>query len=136
MSSYFDHAATTPMRPEAIEAYSAAAGVIGNPASVHRLGQRARAALEEAREELAECLGAQPSEVIFTSGGSEADTLAVLGAWRAMALQRPRCLVSAIEHPAVLGAVEFGAELLPVNADGAVDVGLAKQLIDDRVFVE
>lgn len=69
MSVYLDHAATTPMRPEAVDAFVEQAAIVGNPASLHRPGQRARSALEEAREELAAAVGAHPSEVIFTSGG-------------------------------------------------------------------
>ena len=129
MPSYLDHAATSPLRPEALEAFTAASAVVGNPASLHRPGQRARSALEEAREELAAALGAHPTEVIWTSGGSEADSLAVLGAWAATRAGRPRCLVSAVEHPAVRGAVDHGAGLLPVTPSGEVDVEAAARLI-------
>ena len=136
MSSYFDHAATTPMRPEAIEAFVEHADLVGNPASLHRLGQRARRALEEAREELAAAVGAHPTEVIFTSGGSEADSIAVLGCWAARSAEgRPRCLISAIEHPAVAGAANRGAEVLPVARSGEVDVAAAGQQIDENVGV-
>lgn len=131
---YLDHAATTPMRPEAIEAFVAHADLVGNPAALHRLGQRARRALEEAREEFAAAVGAHPTEVIFTSGGSEADSIAVLGGWSAGRMKgRDRCVVSAVEHPAVIGAVRYGAETLPVTAEGAVDVEAAKALIDEQV---
>ena len=136
MSGYLDHAATTPMRPEALEAFVEASGIVGNPASLHRPGQRARAALEEAREEFAEALGAHPSEVIFTSGGSEADSIAVLGGAAARLLEgRERVLVSAIEHPAVSGALDRGAETLPVTSEGRVDLAAAEDAIDGRVAV-
>lgn len=134
MSVYLDHAATSPMRPEAVEAFVEAAGLVGNPASLHRLGQRARSALEEAREELAAAVGAHPSEVIFTSGGSEADSIAVLGSQRARQ-ERPRVLVSAIEHPAVAGALDHGAEALAVTSGGEVDVEAAGHAIDGTVSV-
>lgn len=134
MSVYLDHAATSPMRQESVEAFVSASELVGNPASLHRLGQRAAAALEEAREELADAVGAHPSEVIFTSGGSEADTIAVLGGWAAREQQgRTRALVSAVEHPAVAGAQERGAEVLPVDRDGIVDVGAAVAAIDESV---
>jgi cysteine desulfurase len=133
MSVYLDHAATSPLRPEALAAWTEAAWIVGNPSSLHRPGQRARAALEEAREELARAVGAQPSEVIFTSGGSEADTIAVLGGWGARRAARPRCLVSAVEHPAVRGAVARGAEAIPVGADGVIDLSAADRLLDDAV---
>lgn len=133
MSVYLDHAATSPLRPEALAAWTEAAGIVGNPSSLHRPGQRARAVLEEAREELADAVGAHPTEVVFTSGGSEADTIAVLGGWEARRAERPRCLVSAVEHPAVLGAVARGAEAIPVGADGVLDLSAAGRLLDDAV---
>ena len=76
---YLDHAATTPMRPEAIAAMAEELGHLGNPSSLHAAGRRARRVVEESREQLAEVFGARPSEVIFTSGGTEADNLAVKG---------------------------------------------------------
>lgn len=91
----------------------------GNPASPHRTGQRARRRLEEAREELAEAVGAHPNGVVFTSGGSEANTLALLGS-RGARPERHRCLVSAVEHPSVLKARDLGAEIVPVDAEGVV----------------
>lgn len=136
MSVYLDHSATTPMRPEVLEAFVAATRLEGNPASLHRPGQRARAVLEEAREELADAVAAHPSEVVFTSGGSEADSIAVLGARAARQGQgRDRVLVSAVEHPAVAGALERGAEAIPVTGVGVVDVSAAATLVDDRVAV-
>lgn len=121
------------MRPEAVEAFVQHAQLLGNPAALHRAGQRARRVLEEAREELAGVLGCTPSELLFTSGGSEADALAVLGGWRARG--RGRALVSAVEHPAVLGAREHGAELIPVRPDGVVDLEALEGMLDDEVAV-
>ena len=80
---YLDHAATTPVRREVVEAMEPFYGPrFGNPSSVHRWGREARAALDEARERVARCLGAQPDEVCFTSGGTEADNLAIFGPLR------------------------------------------------------
>ena len=133
---YLDHAATSPLRPEALEAFVAASGLVGNASSLHRPGQRARRRLEEAREELAAAVGASPSEVIFTSGGSEADTIAVLGGWEAgRSRGRSRCLVTAVEHPAVKGAVSRGAEVLPVGAEGVVSLGALEETLDEAVAV-
>src|SRR6201746_916545 len=81
---YLDHAATTPVRPEVLEAMMPFYGArFGNPSSVHRWGREARTALDEARERVGRCLGASPDEICFTSGGTEADNIAILGAWRA-----------------------------------------------------
>ncbi|MHA6524896.1 cysteine desulfurase family protein [Tessaracoccus sp. G1721] len=133
---YLDHAATSPLRPEALQEFVAASGLVGNASSLHRPGQRARRRLEEAREELAAVVGAGPSEVIFTSGGSEADTIGVLGGWEAgRARGRGRCLVSAVEHPAVKGAVSRGAEVLPVGREGVVDLGAVAAALDASVAV-
>ncbi len=130
---YLDHAATTPVRPEVRAAMDPFFGpTFGNPSSAHRWGRAARAALDEARERVARTMGARPDEVVFTSGGTEADNLAVLGAWRARRDPTRRAVVtSPIEHKAVLAAVhhtvEEGAEerLLPVDADGRVRIGAA-----------
>lgn len=125
---YLDHAATTPMLPEAVTAVAEAMGELGNPSSLHGAGRRARRRIEESRESLAADLGARPSEVIFTAGGTEADNLAVKGVFwsrRASDPRRTRVLVSAVEHHAVLDAAEWlesdqDAELvvLPVDEHG------------------
>jgi len=127
---YLDHAATTPMLPEAVTAVADAMADLGNPSSLHGAGRRARRRIEESREQVAAALGARPSEVIFTAGGTEADNLAVKGifwARRAADSRRTRVIVSAVEHHAVLDAAEWlaaaqGAELvlLPVDAYGTV----------------
>lgn len=135
-NSYFDHAATSPMRQVAIDALNRHLSLVGNPSALHVAGQRARRALEEAREQLAAALGAHPTEVVFTSGGSEADSIAVVGGMRAREAEgRTRCLVSAIEHPAVLGMTERGAETLPVTPDGILDVERALAAVDGDVGV-
>ncbi|MGH7680276.1 MAG: cysteine desulfurase family protein [Gemmatimonadaceae bacterium] len=126
---YLDHAATTPVRPEVVEAMAPFYGPrFGNPSSLHRWGREARTALDEARERLAACLGARSDELCFTSGGTEADNIAILGGWRARHSEGRNVVVSTpIEHKAVLGAVHQaareGAEerLCRVNSDGVVD---------------
>src|SRR5690349_25017519 len=126
--AYLDHAATTPMLAEALAAYVAAARDVGNPSSLHAAGRNARRLVEESRERIAAALGARPSEVIFTSGGTESDNLAVKGifwARRAERAGRNRVIASSIEHHAVLDAVEWlardeGADAawLPADARG------------------
>ncbi|MFQ6170137.1 cysteine desulfurase family protein [Oryzobacter sp. R7] len=109
MTHYLDHAATTPMLPAAVEALAEQAARVGNASSLHTSGRAARAVVEESRERIAAVLGARPSEVVFTSGGTEADNLAVKGTWAAQGRQdaaRRRLVVSAIEHHAVLDPVE------------------------------
>ncbi|MDT9701403.1 cysteine desulfurase family protein [Streptomyces sp. P17] len=128
--AYLDHAATTPMLPEAVEALAAHLTVTGNASSLHAAGRQARRTVEESRETLAEALGARPSEVIFTSGGTEADNLAVKGLYwsrRDADPARTRVLASPVEHHAVLDAVHWlgeheGAtvEYLPVDEYGRV----------------
>ncbi len=128
---YLDHAATTGLLPEAIAAITRELGRVGNPSSLHRSGRDARRVVEESRESIAAALGAHPTEVIFTSGGTEADNLAVKGGfWSARAADGARTglVVSAIEHHAVLEAAEWLAKeqgatlsLLDVDAEGRVD---------------
>ena len=141
MSVYLDHAATTPMLPAAVEVLTAELGRTGNPSSLHTAGRAARRTVEEARETLAGALRARPSEVLFTSGGTEADNLAVKGlfwARRAADPARRRLLVSSVEHHAVLDpafwmAEHAGAEvvLLPVDGDGVLDTAaLAAELAE------
>lgn len=137
---YLDNAATTPVRPEVLEAMLPylGAGAFGNPSSAHRFGRTARAGLEEARRQVAAAVGAEPSQVIFTSGGTEADNLAVIGGALAAraAGRRMRAAVSATEHKAVLAAAHalgrLGGEeeVLPVDDTGvllldALDAALA-----------
>ena len=125
---YLDHAATTPVRPEVRAAMDPFFGpTFGNPSSAHRWGRAARAALDEARERFARTIGARPDEVAFTSGGTESDNLALLGAWRARRDPARRGVVSSpVEHKAVLAAVHQAAHegaderFLAVDADGRV----------------
>ncbi|HEX3650071.1 MAG TPA: aminotransferase class V-fold PLP-dependent enzyme, partial [Pseudonocardiaceae bacterium] len=107
---YLDHAATTPMLPEAVAAMSEALSMVGNASAVHTSGRQARRAVEEAREDIADALGARPSEVIFTAGGTEADNLAVKGMFWAAPPGRRRVLASSVEHHAVLDSVGWLAE--------------------------
>ena len=125
---YLDHAATTPMRPEAIAAMTEELACLGNPSSLHAAGRRARRVVEESREQLAEVFGARPSEIVFTSGGTEADNLAVKGLyWARHEGERRRVLTTSVEHHAVLDSVRWledtqGAEAvwLAVDPDGGV----------------
>jgi len=129
-STYLDHAATTPMHPEAIEAMTAALSQTGNASSLHTAGRAARRRVEEARESLAARLGGRPSEVVFTAGGTDSDNLAVKGifwARRDADAHRRRIVTTAVEHHAVLDAVAWlaeheGAEVsyLPCEVDGSV----------------
>jgi cysteine desulfurase len=129
---YLDHAATTPIAAEALAALTRELSRTGNPSSLHGSGRRARRSVEDARETLAAAAGAHPSEVIFTSGGTEADNLAVKGLYWSRLAENPRrrrILCSAVEHHAVLDTVEWlerheGAEIawLPVNQDGVLDL--------------
>lgn len=112
---YLDHNATSPLRPEAVAAIEAAMRVGGNPSSVHAEGRRARRTVEDARERVAALAGAEPAQVVFTSGGSEANALALRGCGR------HRVLASAIEHASVARAVD-GTEVIPVDGDGVVDI--------------
>ncbi len=131
-STYLDHAATTPMSPAAVDVYTRALARTGNASSLHTSGRDARRAVEESREAIASALGARPSDVVFTAGGTEADNLAIKGTFwarRSADPARRRILVSAVEHHAVLDpafwmAEHSGAEivLLPVDADGRLDV--------------
>jgi cysteine desulfurase len=110
---YLDHAATTPMLDAAMEAMTAAMRRTGNASSLHTAGRRSRRAVEEAREQIAAAVGARPSEIVFTTGGTESDNLAVKGLYwsrRAAEARRTRVLVSAIEHHAVLDSAHWLAE--------------------------
>lgn len=127
-----DHAATTPARPEVVAAvHEALAAGVGNPAAVHTTGRRARRLLDDARDEVAELVGAAPGEVVFTSGGTEADDLAIHG----VAAARPgRVLCSAVEHDAVLEPVRvLGGRCIRVDAHGRLSLDhLAAELDSAR----
>src|SRR5262245_40903503 len=130
--AYLDHAATTPMRPEAIEAMLPyLADEFGNPSGAHRRARVARTAIDDARELVADALGATPSEVVFTSGGTEADNLAVFGVHDR---RRGTVVCSAIEHHAVLEPVEArGGRVVAVQGDGVIDLAALSDAVDDDV---
>jgi cysteine desulfurase len=138
---YLDHAATTPMRPEAIAAYAEAMGVVGNPSSIHSQGQQAKRMLEEARETVAATLGCDPIEVVFTSGGTEAINLALKGLYWArngVGAERPRrrILAPGGEHHATVDTLEWlerheGAEIgwLPLDELGRIRLQAARDAL-------
>ena len=141
--TYLDNAATTPVRPEVLEAMLPYLGkeAFGNPSSAHRFGRAARAGVEEAKRAIAEAVGAEPNQVVFTSGGTEADNLAIIGAALA-ARDRDgpfRVAVSATEHKAALAAAHavrhLGGEevILPVSASGLVDNRALDSVLDEGV---
>jgi cysteine desulfurase len=124
--SYLDYNATAPLRPEVREGMIAALDTHGNPSSVHAEGREARALVESARAKVAKLAGAKPETVIFTSGGSEANALALAAqtgeAWH--------CYISAVEHPSVLAGGRFYRESttrIPVSGDGVIDLGLLEK---------
>lgn len=139
---YLDHAATTPMHPAAVEAMTAVLGTVGNASSLHTSGRTARRRIEESRELIAEKLGARPSEVIFTAGGTESDNLAVKGIYWARRDAEPRhrrIVSSEVEHHAVLDSVNWlveheGAEVtwLPTDADGSVSPAALRDVLQSH----
>ncbi|MFP7759934.1 cysteine desulfurase family protein [Marisediminicola sp. LYQ134] len=142
MPVYLDHAATTPMLGEAIEAYTGALGIVGNPASIHSQGQNAKRLLEEARERVAASVGADAIEVVFTSGGTESINLGVKGLYwsRNADGSRPRVLVPRGEHHATIDAVEWletheGAtiEWIAVDDEGRVRIDVLEAALGDDV---
>jgi cysteine desulfurase len=141
---YFDYNATTPLAPEVRDAIrDALDGVYGNASSVHHFGQQAKAALDEARSAVAHLVNGDPSEVVFTSGGTESDNFAIRGAAEALeATGRRHLIASAIEHEAILNTLKALARrgwrttLLPVDASGVVDPDkLNEAMTDDTAIV-
>jgi len=140
VTAYLDHAATTPMLPAALAAMTEQLAVVGNASSLHRTGRAARRAVEESRERIARCLGARPSEIVFTSGGTESDNLAVKGTYwsrRDRDPARVRLLVGATEHHAVLDCVDFlvaheGAKVtwLDCTPEGVVEPATVRAAIE------
>jgi cysteine desulfurase len=122
VSAYLDHNATSPLGPAALEAMVEALEAGGNPSSVHRSGRAARARIDKARRQVATLVGALPAEIVFTSGGTEANNLALKGACRR------RVLVSAVEHDSVLRAVPT-AETVPVDVNGVVDLAALERIL-------
>ena len=141
---YFDYNATTPLDSAVREAMLPFLSEIwGNPSSVHHVGRRARALLDDVRDRTAEVLGSKPSEIVFTSGGTESNNLAILGAARLLKSKGRHLITSAIEHHAVLHCCEYLAKkeefeltVLPVDADGRVSVeSLAQAIRPDTILV-
>src|ERR1700760_3762618 len=142
-SVYFDYSATTPLDPAVREAMLPFLDEIwGNPSSVHHIGQQSRALLDDARDRAAKFLGAKPSEIIFTSGGTEANNLAIFGTAPLLKTKGRHLITSAIEHPAVLQCFDyleknegFSITRLPVDAEGRVSIDdFAKAIRPDTVF--
>ena len=137
---YLDHAATTPMVPEAVEAMTRELTRVGNASSLHASGRLARRVVEESREAIAAQVGAQPSELIFTSGGTESDNLAIKGAyWSGTEVGRCGVVTSALEHHAVLDSVAWlgksaAAEVsyIPVDPVGRIDLSGMRDAVDAR----
>ena len=141
MPAYFDYAATAPLTADAKAAMLAAMDRIGNPGSTHADGQRARRALEDARDTIAAALDAEPIETILTSGGTESDNLAIKGLYwaRNRGTRRPRILSTRTEHHAILDTIEWlvdheGAEAvwIPVDAHGRIELEALEAELDDR----
>jgi cysteine desulfurase len=137
---YLDHAATTPMLPAAVEAMTAHLQEVGNPSSLHASGRAARRVVEESRERIAQALNCRPGEVVFTSGGTEADNLALKGLFWSRRTADPakvRVLTSSIEHHAVLDALHWLAEeeqaqveLVPVDRQGILDLEALRAAVE------
>src|SRR5665811_1222355 len=142
MAIYLDHAATTPLRREAFEAMLPfLTDDFGNASSLHSFGRRARAGLDEAHEGVARALGATPREIVFTSGGTEANNLALKGAAWAGKARGHRILTSAVEHHSVLHSLrqleKFGFEIveLPVDRYGRVDPDHVEAALNERTIL-
>ena len=137
---YLDHAATTPVDPEVAEAMvRVLADIPGNPSSIYAEGRQARALVDRARNEVAAAIGAQPSEIVFTSGGTEADNLALRGVLKAREGEADALVISTIEHHAVLDTAEdlerhshVRVTRVAVDRDGLVDPAAVERAIDDR----
>ena len=140
---YFDHAATTPVDPRVLEKMLPYfTDNFGNPNSQHAFGRRAVTAVDEARDTVAKCIGAKPSEIYFTSGGTESDNWAMRGAAHALANRGKHLIISAVEHPAMLSAAKelqregFEVTLAPVDGYGVVDLAKLEEAIrPDTVFI-
>src|ERR1700681_959107 len=133
---YLDGSATAPLRPQARAAAAEALGACGNPSSVHGEGRAVRRRIEEARESVAALVGAEPRNVVFTSGGTEANMMALSPCLGTGQEPEPRdcLLVSATEHPSVLAGGRFprdAHETVPVTADGRIDLSALTRLLSD-----
>ncbi len=140
---YFDHSGTTPVHPQVAEVmYSFLTGDnFGNPSSAHYIGQRARTAIEDVREKVARAIGAQPGEIVFTSGGTESDNMAIHGAAITSKKKGNHIITSAVEHHAVLNTVKalgkqgFDITILPVDRYGMVSVDDVAAAITDKTIL-
>jgi cysteine desulfurase len=139
---YLDHNATTPLRPEVLEAMLPYLGKqFGNASSYYRLGREAKNALEQSRAVIARCIGAQPAEIVFTSGGTEADNLALRGAAHALREKGDHIITSAIEHHAVLRTCEdlqrdgFTVTYVPVDSNGRINPDDMKRQISGKTIL-
>ncbi len=139
---YMDHGATTPMREEVFQAMLPyLKDINGNPSSLHSFGREVAKALDEAREKTAAALGASPEEIFFTSGGTEANNLAIQGIARALSSKGSHIITSSVEHHAVLDVVEylgnagFNVTFLPVDEYGMVDPEDVKQALTDETIL-
>lgn len=149
MSTYLDHAASSPLLPVAAESFLQASSQIGNPASVHQFGRAARRILDDSREQIAECVDAHPSEIIFTSGGTEADNLAIKGTLAAHAAPQlvqalsPVTIYNPTEHHSVLDSVQHchheghtSVLPLPIDSHGIVDTAATSTLIGQHTQIQ
>lgn len=143
-SIYLDYSATTPIDPEVAEAmlpFLSGPLSYGNPSSVHRFGREARAAVDDARDKVAQLVGADYSEVYFTGSGTEADNLALAGAMFAAPADRGHLITTAIEHPAILRTVHFlqsrgyTASILPVSKEGLLDPVAVQEAFSDSTML-
>ncbi|MGE5455334.1 MAG: cysteine desulfurase NifS [Methylocystaceae bacterium] len=142
-NAYFDHSATTPVDPRvATVIYNMLTDNYGNPSSVHQWGRQAREAIDNARQQVANLIGATPAEIVFTSGGTEADNLAIIGSIKASTKPGKHLITSAIEHHAVLDTFHYlekeGYEVtvLPVNSYGLVELSQLRAAIrEDTIFI-
>jgi cysteine desulfurase len=139
---YLDYAATTPLLEEVLEAMLPyQRGLYGNPSSVYRLGRESKKGMEEAREQVAAAIGAQPSEIVFTGGGTEADNMAVKGAVMKNRSRGSHVITTAVEHHAVLHSAEwlerqgFRVTFLPVDGDGVVDLGALEAALSSETIL-
>jgi cysteine desulfurase len=139
---YLDHNATTPLHPEVLEAMlPVLRDFFGNPSSIHSDGRKARVFLDEAREKVANLIGANPGEIIFTSGGTESNNLALLGVALSQSRKDSRIITSTIEHPSVLNPCEqlerlgFQIDRLPVSPEGRIDLKQLQATIKDSTVL-
>lgn len=139
---YLDHGATTPLHPEVLEAMKPyLTGLFGNPSSLHSFGREVRKGLEEAREKVAAAIGAEEREIVFTSGGTESDNLAIRGVARAASARGNHIITSAVEHHAVLDTClalreeGFDVTVLPVDGYGMVRVSEVEAAITDKTIL-